>query len=567
MAKLIYVCPRHIELHATLERRIRAACDSLNPDNISAAPPSVVQQGGVVVGVYNPNETVSRINGSVCLGTILNQPQGWGEPLSGRPDGNYALFRSNDKFVELLSDATAGRTIWYFLDDEMFIASTSQRAIVQLAGSFEFNEHAVPWMLSSGTLGPGNSWDRRIQCVPADSSITLDRSAWTLRTEIGTCAFAPVDRSDAEHRALFEQCLQTTLASMQLDYSKWVLPLSGGFDSRFILSMLKDHANLRTVTWGLKSSLGERENDAYIARSLANLHGLKHDYYETGLSEEPIDAVFNRFLVCGEGRVDHIAGYMDGFKIWKTLFEGGVAGVIRGDEGFGWEPASSPFQVRRAIELQLWSDFPNVREMGDLGTQDVPNSLVQRQDESLEAWRDRLYHQFRIPTVLAALSDLKVAYVEIVNPLLSNQLIAFVRTMPDHLRTSKNLFKSIVRSKYPQVEFAKYAAIDDPKNILRSGPAVAVLREELSSAHAKALLPGDVLAFILSHLQPVNPRTDWKRTWVKVLKRRLPKWAKSGAKRVTGQTAPTLDVYVLAFRAYILSRMTRVLNEERLGVS
>ncbi|MGH9144261.1 MAG: asparagine synthase-related protein [Vicinamibacterales bacterium] len=485
----------------------------------------------------------------------------WAKPLTGRPDGSYALFRSNDKFVEVLSDATACRTIWFFLDDEVFIASTSQRAIVQLVGSFEFNARVVPWMLSSGTLGPGNSWDRRIHCVPADSSITLDRKAWSLRSDIGSCAFVAVDRSAEQHRALLEQHLQQTFSSLALDYSKWVLPLSGGFDSRLILQMLKHHANLRTVTWGLKSSLGESDNDAYIARSLANLLGLRHDFYETGLSTEPVNAVFDRFLICGEGRIDHISGYMDGFKIWKVLFEGGVEGVIRGDEGFGWEPALSPFQVRMAIELQLWSDFANVKERGDFGTQEIPTHLLQEHDESLETWRDRLYHQFRIPTVLAALSDLKVAYVEIVNPLLSNQVVAFVRTMPDHLRTSKNLFKSIVRSMPPQLDFAKYPAIDDPKNILRSGPAVAVLRDELSSAHAKALLPEDVLAYILSHLQPISPRTEWKRTWEKTLRRRLPRWAKAGAKRITGQTAPTMDVYVLAFRAYILSRMSRLLND------
>lgn len=571
MAKVVYVCPRKTESNPALEARIRAACNSLAPDNISPAPPTVIERGGIFLGIFNPSDAVSVRQGAVCLGAILSHEEKWTEPLTGRPDGSYALFRSNDQCVELVADATASRTIWFFVDADLFIASTSQRAIVQLAGTFEFNQQVVPWMLSNGTLGPGNSWDRRIHCVPADSSVTLDRRAWDVSSVTGSCAFVTVQRSDDEHRALLEESLQRTFAGLGLDYSQWVLPLSGGFDSRQILHMLKDHANLRTVTWGLKSSLDEKENDAYIARSLAALYGLQHDFHETGLTTEPIDAVFERFLVCGEGRVDHIAGYMDGFRIWKTLFEGGVKGVIRGDEGFGWEPAVSPFQVRTAIELQLWSDFPNVKELGHFESQEVPASLLQR-DESLAAWRDRLYHQFRIPTVLAALSDLKAPYVEIVNPLLSNQLIAFVRTMPDHLRTSKSLFKSIVRSVHPQPDFAKYPAIDDPKNILRSAAAVAVLREELSSAQARALLPADLLAYLLSHLQPINPRTDWKRTLKQTLKRRLPKWAKTGAKRITGQTVPTLDIYVLAFRAYILSKMSRLLSRdsaplERLGVS
>ena len=46
---------------------------------------------------------------------------------------------------------------------------------------------------------------------------------------------------------------------MNLDYSKWKLLLSGGYDSRGILGLIKANnqntKNLETVTWGLKESL------------------------------------------------------------------------------------------------------------------------------------------------------------------------------------------------------------------------------------------------------------------------------------------------------------------------
>ncbi|MGH9810374.1 MAG: hypothetical protein ACRD9W_24525, partial [Terriglobia bacterium] len=83
MAKLICVCPRQIESHPTLEARIRAACNSLAPDNINPAPPTLVQHDGVVLGIFNPNESISRLNVSVCLGTILNDDMSWAKPLTG----------------------------------------------------------------------------------------------------------------------------------------------------------------------------------------------------------------------------------------------------------------------------------------------------------------------------------------------------------------------------------------------------------------------------------------------------------------------------------------------------
>jgi hypothetical protein len=231
---------------------------------------------------------------------MLSGDTSWADPLTERPDGTYALFRSNSTIVEVLSDAVASRTIWYFLDDEMLIASTSQRAIVLLLASFRFNDKVIPWMLSTGTLGPGHSWDSRLKCIPADSSIVLDRSSWILRSDISNCEFIAVNRSDDEHRKLFEQSLHTTFASLDLDYSKWILPLSGGYDSRFILYMLKDHANLRTITWGLKSALGE-QGRTHIARSLAGLLGVKHDYHETGVIRRT-DKRCVRQVSCVRGR-------------------------------------------------------------------------------------------------------------------------------------------------------------------------------------------------------------------------------------------------------------------------
>jgi hypothetical protein len=506
------------------------------------------------------------------LGNVIGREAEWWEPLQGYPDGSYALFRGNSKYVEVVSDVVASRTIWYFKNDDMFISSTSQRAIIFFLRTFVFNTAVVPWVLSTGALGPAHSWDSRIEALPGDSSIVLDRSSWHLTTEVGDCSFSTLDRSDEEHSSLLRQALIDTFEPIKVDVSKWTLPLSGGYDSRGILCLLKetdkDIEDLKTVTWGVKSALAEKDNDAYVAKSLADCFNLQHDYYATDVSNEPLENIFSRFLVCGEGRIDHISGYMDGFRIWKTLFENGTHGIIRGDEGFGWAAVSSPLEVRRKIGIPLWSDFSNLRSLEKFGfpKQELPANLLRREGESLEVWRDRLYQEFRLPVVMAALNDLKLPYVEIMNPLLSRRIIYQVRRVPDHLRTYKRLYKTVVRSLSPKLDFAKHPAIDSPHGILRSKQVVELLEAELSSSYVSSTLPVEFIDYVLDHLEIVDERNSKmrtlraRRTMRATVKQYLPTWRTNGVRN--GAEQQEMDFNIMAFRAYMISKMNRILAED-----
>src|SRR5919107_3023354 len=293
VSKVIYVCLNERRRHCFSKRNLELLSGRLTPDNITALPPKIVDDEGIVYCVFNPSDSVLARKSSVCLGNVIGREAKGGEPLQGYPDGSYALFRGNSKYVEVVSDVVASRTIWYFKNDEMFISSTSQRAIIFFLRSFVFNEAVIPWVLSSGTLGPAHSWDSRIKSLPADSSIGLDRSSWLLTTKVSGCSFSALDRSEEEHSNLLRQTLTETFEPIELDYSKWTFTLSGGHDSRGILCMLKetgkDFEELKTVTWGRKSALAEKDNDAYVAKSLANCFNLQHEYYENDVSDEPLE--------------------------------------------------------------------------------------------------------------------------------------------------------------------------------------------------------------------------------------------------------------------------------------
>ncbi|MBK8161640.1 MAG: hypothetical protein IPK65_00360 [Gammaproteobacteria bacterium] len=456
----------------------------------------------MLIGIFNPVESLPVEGRSVCLGALLDRRADWWRPGAEVPDGSYALFRGEGDTLELVSDIVGSRTIWYVQTDEVFIASTSQRAIVCLLGSYEPNEAVYPWMLSSGTLGPGLSWDRRIRCLGPDTRLRLDRRAWKVAVEQRPVVFAPEDLPQAEHERRLGEALKATFAGLDLDLKRWVLPLSGGYDSRAILLMLKERTGLKAVTWGLKSALKDRQSDAWVARELARHFGLAHEYHQTDLSDEPVERLFQRYLVAGEGRVDHISGYMDGFEIWKHLCESGVDGVIRGDQPFGRTAKTTDTAIRLDVGLSCLSDFANLRNSGiaDIFPQALPAELTQQAGETRQQWSDRLYQGFRHPAVMAALNDLKCPYVEITNPLLSRLIVERIRQVPDQLRADKGLHTNIVERALPSIPFARRAAIEAPAGILRHQQVIGHITDYIRTNNAQALCGTRVLEYIHRNL-------------------------------------------------------------------
>lgn len=267
MSKVIYACSRSRPFEPADKRRLAAICRALKPGDLASPPEHRVWAADRVAwAVMDSGPTLEDRDGSLLLGRLYGESGDWSEPLADRPDGSFVVFRENAEFVEVLSDPAASRTVWYHLNDELFVASTSQRALAMYLRGFEFDERVVPWLLSTGSLGPEYSWDRRFRRLPPDSSVTLDRGSWSLDVCRAAVRFSERKRSPEEHRRLLEEDIRRTIATVgDLDFGDWVLPLSGGCDSRAILCFLIGAgAKPRTITWGLERSIDEPGNDAYV---------------------------------------------------------------------------------------------------------------------------------------------------------------------------------------------------------------------------------------------------------------------------------------------------------------
>lgn len=563
MSRIIYACTRDPSQGAALARHLAAIGDRLVPDNLPRVPARIVASGGVVACITNPSDLIAIRGCSLAAGHLIDAGT-WERPCSEVPDGAYVLFRSDKTVVEIVSDTVASRTVWYAMTDQLFVAATSQQAIVALLGSFEFNHAVIPWMLVNGTLGPGFSWDKRIRCIPGATSLLLNRKAWTLQVRTDSVRFTQDTLPEGEHQHRVVDALRHVIGAAKVADSQWAIALSGGVDCRTILCCLKGTQGLRAVTWGLRASRKDKSNDAYIAPRLARHFGLEHQYFETDLAGESLDRVFELFIANGEGRIDRISAYADGFELWRKLAHSGVRGIVRGDEAFGNPPVRSPLEVRSNIGVLSWSDIPGLPPPDhlDLLAQERPDWLEQRAAESLETWRDRLYQQYRLPFCLAALSDLKLPYAEIINPLLSNSVIELIRRLPDPLRNDKKLLRRIADELSPRIPFARSRAVQPGDEILRSRQAVELLRDSLSGSAAGPVIPPTLATYALNALAelPAKPQPSLGRRLRRVIKARAPSLIVSKPTNLI--PPPRLDGHRLAFRTYLVSRAACLLSND-----
>ena len=562
MSKAILVCFRDRGQVGDFRRSVALVGRRLMPDHVSSVPLAVTENEGLWSIVVNPSPPLLARNGSVCLGGIIAGLDRWWAVGTPPPDGSYALFRGDVDTVELATDAVASRTIWYVQTDALFIAATSQRAIVMLLGSYEPNPNTLPWMLSSGTLGPDNAWDLRIRRLEPDALLRLDRRSWKHSIQQRDVVFATQPATEHEQKAKLLRIMREVFDELHVDNQAWEMLLSGGYDSRAILLLLKNRDGLRCTTWGHRSSAEDCGSDAGVAARLARHFRLNHRYLPIDTQRESPEKAIGRFLSAGEGRIDLLSGYMDGCCIWEQLFNE-RRGVIRGDEAFGKYPVDNPFEARDCVGLRLLSDCYNLRGIDfGLPQQTVPEYLERKQRESLATWRDRMNQLFELPTVWAALNDVKSAYVELMNPLLSRRVVEYVRTLPDHARTDKSLFRKLVRDLSPPIGFAVRPSIESPRNILKQEQFVSLFLDTFDSLSARRVLPDRLLRFLASHVAVAKEserRRSRVRPWRPVLSA-IPAGMRRLAKRAFQR--PVLDANVMAFRAYIICRMHEILGED-----
>jgi len=506
--------------------------------------------------------------GSAAFGLIAKEAGDWACPGAAVPEGSFALVRTSSSAVELVSDAMATRCIWYCFDDDKLVASSSQRALLMLLGTFEPSERPLPWILANGVLGPEGGWDRRMKRLPPQSSLRLDRSSWKLDLQEPALDFAPGSRDERDWAGAYRQATDSAVNLVASAPGDWVLPLSGGFDSRILACLLKGRRAFRTVTWGMGEGPFSTRPEAEAAAQLAKWAGFSHEYAEIDTTSVPFSEAAQRFVAVNESQTDHFVAYRDGFAVWQGLGKS-ADGVILGDEafgGFGWSPVHDEAQARASVGLCVPGEIPGLGSIPGLefsGTR-LPQALMRMPDEDLLTWRYRLFHDFRIPVARAAQAETKARFVEVCNPHQFASVLQIVRRLPHELRTDKRLLIEYARELTPSVPFCSAREGDQLLDELKSEAATEFLNDELNSTAAINLWGSRTTKAVLDRMsnyqqrspQPTSPITFIKRAarnyLPRPIKRRLKKYLRP----------PELHPAQLAFRMWQAGEVRRVMGED-----
>lgn len=469
MARLVYICVnKDRNYFDKLKNKAMNFLNEIQPLDINPNNEIIIQNENSITILVNPTKAHKLYGDNAMIGLCYEDNENKWQELGDIPDGNFIIKREKENKVEILTDFQATKSLWYYFSDKMLIVSSSQRMIVHLLGSFELNQQAVMWMLSSGTLGYKNSWDKRIESIPAASILSLNKTNWQIKLRTEPIEFEPNKNSLKENIKLFDQTSDKVFSNIDLNGIKPILSITGGYDSRTVLLYLKKYyENIDLMTFGDEDSVNVKYSDLYVSKTISKKFNLNWTLYDTKLSIYNLDEFFTKFFKLGEGRIDLLDRISDGFWWLSDINRREKDVLFNGMEGFSSQyPFNNKILNLHLRKLFLLEHYSNIN-LSDKYPQHYHKDLLET-NKTQNQYYYKIFQLFFIPYGDAALNEIQNCYIDVINPLLSKTIIQFIRNLPDKQRIGKKIEKELVHKIDDSgVPFADSVSVLNTKNILR----------------------------------------------------------------------------------------------------
>lgn len=113
MSGFILTCWRDTSARTCTADDLLELAHALASSNASPSRPILQELPGLALAVLNPVSSVREKAGCVCLGVLVDSTQDWWKAALDSPDGSFAICRSNNDCVELVTDDFGSRPLWY----------------------------------------------------------------------------------------------------------------------------------------------------------------------------------------------------------------------------------------------------------------------------------------------------------------------------------------------------------------------------------------------------------------------------------------------------------------------
>jgi len=360
--------------------------------------------------------------------------------------------------------------------------------------------------------------------------------------------------------------------------------LSGGVDSRAIFGALlscKDEwpGTLTALSYGL-----ETDDDPKVARELC---------FKTGVSHKLV-----RFRGTLEHSIQDNGRHCEGLVYFYLHALSGIQQVARdftaddvlfvGDECFGWHnnPGRSFDEVlTKGIGIRAPASVPAYYSYGQTPHTEIEaalqadiDALKQRHDTST-SWNDLediLYLEERLCNMLLPWREyLNGRYIRVMNPLLDNEILEFLKTVPTAQRRDKGFFRAAVNDGFPDLFGIRLASAGgNNMRILESlfrneDEALGHLVDGFDSALDEVIPPDIVMAGLIEMLDrlrlqgaDLSPRVRNLAEWLrrKFTKARIylagpVRGAKSGSRHGLMSLSPLQMATLLQLRSMLKPRV------------
>jgi hypothetical protein len=539
----------------------------------------IFSKGALLMAVQGRRENVLTQEFSLLSGIVSgpgygDEPGSWWTLDGPVPDGSFTLIRGDSDKLMAITDYAGSRSVWHAkLGCGGIVVSTSFELIIALLGDFDLDTRALGWFLSSGTTGPGRSWDKRVKPLLRDSRLEACCADERVTVSLSKVEREPVSMPPYDTDRLRGKLLET-IADFKFGDRPWLMGLSGGYDSRAILSGARHIQNLRCITWVDEGYSGNGDSDADIAARLAAEAGREHEVkiIRRPTSAADLDAAIRRFVRYCDGRTDNVLGYVDGMVVWDEMSSGEFGGLLRGDELFGSTVASQESRVRHNMNLDSFHDFASSPEQRDLVSRyghEFPRSLRRKSSESLSHWRLRLRSDFEIPSVYASLNNLRNRFFESCCPLLERRLVQTAASIEGHELDERAMYKQAVGALYPDIPIAVRRSTLDQQTFMRFPQTAEVLKKHLEQDFARDVLGSRCIqaAYASIHeCQEAAVPDNENHGGARVRGKSVPLWLR----RLKRKLDPPLklDMATVVLRSYLAMVMVEEMNEAAsLGIS
>ncbi len=401
----------------------------------------------------------------------------YGPQFAEHLDGSFVILILNEKTNEMImaNDRLGSRPVFWRESDGFVYFAPELKAFLPLERSVrQINEEAVIGFLCGGRMVGNKTWFKDVKHLSHGSILRVfegeikEEYYWKHRI---TPIKGP-DRGWAYYVDQFSDLLLEAVKKRTKGRSGVGVLLSGGIDSRLIFgAYLKSRPiePVKTITWGVERDIVN--SDGAIAKKLSGANKAQNNYLTIHASA--LKDHFHEVVYLCDGSHDEPGNYCESLDIFRKIRENhGCSFLLRGDEALAGSLRSvvtesdllGRVDYRSIDDIPIYMKVLNKERMATLLnlSRIMGSELLSRHSYKSVADRgDSIYFAERLVARFSCLSYLKQMEVEMLNPLIDQDILDFQMQLPQQYRRERAIFQQTLKRTFPEMASFPFATVEN----------------------------------------------------------------------------------------------------------